>query len=67
MSEIKLKPCPSCGGEAYIDSYMDCGGEEVFCVTCSNCQLDGGRFISETDAIKHWNTRVERRTENGKV
>lgn len=59
----EMKNCPVCDSEVYIDSYMDCGGEDVYCVTCSTCQLEGGRFKSAEEAIEAWNNRGEYTTE----
>lgn len=61
MSEIKLKPCPFCGGKVYIDN-EDCYGYEHidFFVHCDNCSLQFGfasQFETEEEAAKAWNTR----------
>ena len=60
MSEEKLKPCPFCGGEAYIQSafydYM-----HYWCI-CEVCKA--GAYAKSPDddtaegAIKAWNTRI---------
>ena len=47
--EIKLKPCPFCGGKAFWDSefsgvYCHCGAEITFCE-------------SDKEAAERWNTR----------
>jgi Lar family restriction alleviation protein len=57
----KLKPCPFCGGKAYI-SNEDCYGYEHddFIVNCDECNLQFGfasQFETEEDAVKAWNTR----------
>lgn len=62
MSEIELKPCPFCGGEAVIHVS---DGVAVICRECgaaSKCLVDGhlqgkpdGRAIKSV--IKAWNTR----------
>ena len=44
MSEIKLKPCPFCGGEAKVFAYSDGG----ICVKCMNCYC-------QTFATSDWN------------
>lgn len=62
MSE-KLKPCPFCGGKAFID--IEHGEYHVFC-ECE-CTLGkiclyegyGGEYGSELEAIEAWNTRAE--------
>lgn len=68
MSELKLLPCPFCGGSvtAYADRY------EKVMIECGNCKMyfgvqleigcelkDGWKATlnSKEDAIKHWNTR----------
>ena len=51
-----LKPCPFCGGEAYITNFDVFGG--VRYVVCKGC---GGRIQmpSEAEAITAWNNRTE--------
>lgn len=64
MPEIKLKPCPFCGGEAYTEivaahnhifvDMPDCDGEAfVFCNDCSAAV--SGR--NEQEAAEAWNRR----------
>lgn len=70
MSNAELKPCPFCGGEAWLHSYefhMGTGGYSVLCKN-ENCPLvfgeytgDGyleGVFYTEAEAIEAWNTRI---------
>lgn len=61
MSEIKLLPCPFCGGEA-----MHYGGAGQHCIRCKSCfntneKLIGGTlydaFATPEEAAKDWNTR----------
>ena len=56
MSEIKLLPCPFCGGEA---EYVEI--REIFIsrfVTCKKCGIETKRnFLKRKDAIKSWNKR----------
>ena len=62
MSEIKLKPCPFCGGEAVLK--RDRAGSH--CVKCTNCgcmttyQFDfgEGEEVSKRKAADVWNRRV---------
>ena len=70
MSEIKLLPCPFCGGEAKLMSFIEETGDaicinyedelEMDCsfVHCYNCDMD---FIPHTEiareVLKAWNTR----------
>lgn len=63
MSDIKLKPCPFCGGEATIlathlsphtDAPMD------FAVQCRLCCASTIRYRAKKQyAIDDWNRRVE--------
>lgn len=65
MSDIKLKPCPFCGGEAYIN-YETMTDEhkiywaQVLCKKC-HCRSAGNwsdRYASaERKEVKAWNTR----------
>lgn len=63
MSNIKLKPCPFCGGEAEIMSFTDDNGE-YFAVVCKNdnCRCGEDYLWTETvnrqTAIDAWNRRV---------
>ena len=58
MSE--LKPCPFCGGEAFVS---------IVGVSCSKCPaamiVDAN--ATEQDAIDAWNTRAERACTNTKM
>lgn len=48
----ELKPCPFCGGEAYLD---DDGWFQVICENCRACvRLENNR----SDAVAAWNRRV---------
>ena len=60
MSEIKLLPCPFCGGEAIQEAgeRIVCYDEyEYFeCVHCTNCKASvEGETVEE--AVNKWNTR----------
>lgn len=58
MAEIKLKPCPFCGGEAV--TVVDDETETMFGVKCFAC---GGSIYPEkeflNEAIEAWNRRAE--------
>lgn len=52
MSEIKLKPCPFCGGKAGL--WLDIGKE--YSVRCKRC--DARMLASSAEsAIRKWNNR----------
>lgn len=61
MSDIKLKPCPFCGGRAKL--YVTWDMEKVMCTRCK-CQtpeykrngLNDG-FMDGRKVVKKWNTR----------
>lgn len=53
MSEIKLLPCPFCGGEAVLD--VDELGNWV--VRCEKCFCRTARSISKFFPTISWNTR----------
>lgn len=60
MGEIKLKPCPFCGGEARISK-----SGSLCIVMCADAKGDCpvkpwvGRYGSEADVIDDWNRRAE--------
>ena len=62
MTELKLKPCPFCGGEAKTGRIF--GHETVFCTECDACILPSPyNSFANTDkeldeSIKMWNARV---------
>ncbi len=60
MIEIKLLPCPFCGGEAKT-GYAICDYNRwgVYCVDCGAVvEVDDGlEADTEENAIKRWNTR----------
>lgn len=64
MSELELKPCPFCGGNAVVHVN---DGVRVLCVECganSKCLVDGylkGRPTGSAihAVIKAWNRRTE--------
>lgn len=60
MSEIKLKPCPFCGGEVYIEDLGVEKGDHYYMLQCTNEDCDAATSFGEKnkkDFIKAWNTR----------
>lgn len=57
----ELKPCPFCGGEAYIKSYLPCDGymgeSTRYRVGCDSCGVTVEKCTKE-HAIDTWNTRT---------
>ena len=55
MSEIKLLPCPFCGGEARVveNNFRT----DTYSVRCKNCYAESDRYHTQEEAIKQWNTR----------
>ena len=56
MSDVKLKPCPFCGGEASINRPS---GRMLFCVVCDDCDANSGYYFTEEDAALAWNDRAD--------
>lgn len=60
MSSLKIKPCPNCGGEAYVIKALS-----QFRVTCDTKECirkNTGAEWHKTrrDAIKAWNSIVDK-------
>lgn len=59
MNEIKLKPCPFCGGKAHIQKLI---AQQPYFVECDNEFCIAGNsnasFKTEEEAAKAWNRRV---------
>lgn len=55
MAEMKLKPCPFCGGEAKIKFIL--GKEAVVCKNCYAYML--ADYIPIEILIDMWNRRVD--------
>ena len=64
MKTLDLKPCPFCGGEAYLIYTMSFGEEcrSVHCIKCK-AKINNFRGINEKQseelAINAWNRRVK--------
>ncbi|HJC89564.1 MAG TPA: Lar family restriction alleviation protein [Candidatus Mediterraneibacter excrementigallinarum] len=54
MSEIKLKPCPFCGGEAKLTGNPYA---EMWVVECGICHALSDVCHTQEDAAEKWNRR----------
>ena len=71
MGEIKLKPCPFCGGEpCVLCNNIDINYKSMpvctYKVVCQ-CKTIMGDFVFREEAIKAWNTRYEPPTPGGAI
>jgi len=60
MTEVKLKPCPFCGGEAAVEP--DEIDKEMCVVRCRGCDGKWGFSFDEASAIAAWNRRASEET-----
>ena len=67
---IKLKPCPHCGGEAYLErshrAFINAQTTRVAFVRCTVCNARSGRYKLGEDpveairlALEAWNRRAD--------
>lgn len=56
MSEIKLLPCPFCGGEATFSDSIEDRFAEVHCIKCG-VKINVKGYPALSKAIKQWNQR----------
>ena len=56
MSEIKLKPCPSCGGEAVKSAFSWGNICDEYTIKCTECGIST-KVLKSDEAVKAWNTR----------
>ena len=56
MSEIKLLPCPFCGGEATFSDSIEDRFAEVHCIECG-VKINEKGYPALSKTIKQWNTR----------
>lgn len=67
----ELKPCPHCGGKAYLErdhrAFINAQSARVSFVRCTVCNARSGRFMHKPEnttaeacqkAIEAWNKRV---------
>ena len=60
MPEIKLKPCPFCGGEAEMFSWQAHINDEYHLnLVCTTCGAGFQDVSSKEDALKAWNRRAD--------
>lgn len=65
-NEMKLLPCPFCGGEAEIEHIHDDNGcpevyyreWDFYIVKCKNCGVSTTYYSNNKVAADHWNSRV---------
>lgn len=58
MSEIRLLPCPFCGGKAILESDKIGKEQKLYYVSCKDdCVTQYGYSPTKEYAIKKWNTR----------
>lgn len=59
MSENELKSCPFCGGKAEIFYWQGYINDECHSnLTCTTCGAGFHDILSEEDAFKAWNRRI---------
>ena len=64
MSDVELKPCPFCGGEAYLKSALSdivvayVIPTNEYKVICKNCRCSSGVWMQKSKAVETWNRRV---------
>lgn len=63
MDELKLKPCPFCGGEAYIVG-AEIDGRAHYIAKCGACYSTSGVMqMSRAEAAAAWNRRAGKEIE----
>ena len=57
MEDLKLKPCPFCGGEPFLNKCNTTN--DRYTIKCLRCKGGWGAiFMRKETAIKRWNERV---------
>ena len=61
MDELKLKPCPFCGGKAIMETFATAREREArFRVKCSVCWCETNwDNFSQDEAAEAWNRRAD--------
>lgn len=65
MSDVKLQPCPFCGGEARLTEHFGLFDGAPFKVQCQNCGANRTDY-ERADAIDGWNARAALEKAGGK-
>ncbi len=55
---VKLKPCPFCGGKAEVLNGCTCYEPDDYWISCKKCEAETRIYDSEAAAIAAWNTRA---------
>lgn len=59
MKKPDLKPCPFCGD--HLVKFVTWPKSPTICeVFCMNCHANTGAKFTKKEAIKHWNSRVNK-------
>ena len=53
----KLKPCPFCGGRAFIATYYPHTDNQFYCIECSECGIQSAPDNID-ELVTFWNNRV---------
>ena len=56
MSEVKILPCPFCGGEAVKMAFSWGNICDEYTVKCTECGV-GTKVLKSDEAVRAWNTR----------
>ena len=52
----ELKPCPFCGGEAFLAIVK---GQWIVCCSNGRCNVRTNRYMSQNRPVTVWNTRKD--------
>lgn len=64
MNEIRLKPCPFCGGEGCLQEHIYVGYTNRYGVVCLDCGVETRQFSrTKEDAVEVWNSRTNEECE----